>query len=165
MQPFISVIIPVFNGEEFVEKCVDSVLTQTLKELQIIIIDDGSTDCTLEIVNKLATKDKRIMIIHQDNAGASKARNIGLRAAAAEWILFVDADDTIAPDYCDSMLNAAKFLEANVVIAHPYIEGEPQNDILKEKERLIQACLSYDEVSYSFNIVSTHLRASIIILT
>lgn len=152
MQPLISIIIPVFNGEEFVEKCVDSVLTQTLKELQIIIIDDGSTDHTLEIINKLAAKDKRITVIHQDNMGVSKARNIGLCAVASEWILFVDADDTIAPEYCDSMLKAATFLEADVVIAHPYIEGEPQNDILQEKEKLIQACLSYDEMSYPFNI-------------
>lgn len=152
MQPLISIIIPVFNGERFVRKCIESTLIQTLSELQIIIVDDGSDDRTLEILNKLAAEDKRIMVIHQDNGGVSKARNVGLQAVAAEWVLFVDADDTIAPDYCASMLEAARFLEADVVIAHPYIEKQPQNDILQEKEKLIQACLSYDEISYSFNI-------------
>ena len=113
-----------------------------MSELQIIIVDDGSDDRTLEILNKLAAEDKRIMVIHQDNGGVSKARNVGLQAVAAEWVLFVDADDTIAPDYCASMLEAARFLEADVVIAHPYIEKQPQNDILQEKEKLIQpACL------------------------
>lgn len=152
MQPLISIIIPVFNGEEFVENCIESVMKQTLKEVQIIIIDDGSADHTLEILNKLAVKDKRITVIHQDNEGVSKARNVGLQAVTAEWVLFVDADDTIDPDYCASMLEAARFLEADVVIAHPYIEEQPQNDILQEKEKLIQACLSYDEMSYPFNI-------------
>lgn len=100
MQPLISIIIPVFNGERFVRKCIESTLIQTLSELQIIIVDDGSDDRTLEILNKLAAEDKRIMVIHQDNGGVSKARNVGLQAVAAEWVLFVDADDTIAPDYC-----------------------------------------------------------------
>lgn len=152
MQPLISIIIPVFNGEEFVENCIESVTKQTLKEVQIIIIDDGSADHTLDILNKLAAKDKRITVIHQDNGGVAKARNVGLQAVTAEWVLFVDADDTIAPDYCASMLEAASFLEADVVIAHPYIEEQPQNDILQGKEKLIQACLSYDEMSYPFNI-------------
>ena len=152
MQPLISIIIPVFNGEEFVENCIESVTKQTMNEVQIIIIDDGSADHTLDILNKLAAKDKRITVIHQDNGGVSKARNVGLQAVTAEWVLFVDADDTIDPDYCASMLEAARFLEADVVIAHPYIEEQPQNDILQEKEKLIQACLSYDEMSYPFNI-------------
>lgn len=152
MQPLISIIIPVFNGEEFVENCIESVMKQTLKEVQIIIIDDGSADHTLEILNKLAAEDKRITVIHQDNGGVSKARNVGLQAVTAEWVLFVDADDTIAPDYCASMLEAIHFLQADVVIAHPYIEKQPSKDILQGKEKLIQACLSYDEVSYPFNI-------------
>lgn len=152
MQPLISIIIPVFNGEEFVENCIKSVMKQTLREVQIIIIDDGSVDHTLEILNKLATGDGRITVIHQDNGGVSKARNVGLRAVKAEWVLFVDADDTIAPDYCTSMLEAAHSLDADVVIAHPYIEEQLQNDILQGKEKLIQACLSYDEMSYPFNI-------------
>lgn len=152
MQPLVSIIIPVFNGEEFVEKCIESVMKQTLKEVQIIIIDDGSEDHTLQILNRLAAEDNRITVIHQENGGVSKARNVGLQAVAAEWVLFVDADDTIVPEYCASMLEAARFLEADVVIAHPYIEEQAENNILQGKEKLIQACLSYDEMSYPFNI-------------
>lgn len=152
LQPLISIVIPVFNGEEFVKNCIESVMKQTLKEVQIIIIDDGSEDHTLEILNKLAAEDKRITVIHQDNSGVSKARNVGLQAVTAEWVLFVDADDTIAADYCASMLEAAHFLEADVVIARPYVEKQPKNKILKEKDKLIQACLSYNEISYPFNI-------------
>lgn len=152
MQPFISIIIPVFNGEGFVENCIESVVKQTLKELQIIIIDDGSNDHTLEILSNLATEDERITIIHQDNGGVSKARNAGLQVVTAEWVLFVDADDMIAPNYCASMLEAAHFLDADVVIARPYEEKQPKNGILQEKGKLIQACLSYDETSYPFNI-------------
>lgn len=152
MQSLVSIIIPVFNGEEFVKNCIESVMKQTLKEVQIIIVDDGSEDHTLQILNKLAAEDKRITVIHQENSGVSKARNVGLQAVTADWVLFVDADDIIAPDYCASMLEAACFLNADVVIAHPHVEKQPPNNILQEKEKLIQACLSYDEISYSFNI-------------
>lgn len=152
MKPLISIIIPVFNGEQFVKKCIDSIRIQTVNELQIIIVDDGSFDCTLEILNKLAAEDKRIIVIHQDNGGVSKARNVGLQAVTADWVLFVDADDMIAPDYCASMLEAACFLDADVVIAHPHVEKQPKNNILQGKKKLIQACLSYDEISYPFNI-------------
>ncbi|WP_346684027.1 glycosyltransferase family 2 protein [Anaerostipes butyraticus] len=152
MQPLISIIIPVYNGEKFVKNCIESVRSQTIKELQIIAVDDGSNDCTLEILNDLATKDKRIMVIHQKNGGVSKARNTGLKFVKAKWVLFVDADDTIVPNYCTLMLNAANSLNADVIIARTFTEGVPHTYILQEKEELIQACLSYEETIYPFNI-------------
>lgn len=152
MKPLISVVIPVFNGEEFVRDCIKSILEQTMKELQIIIIDDGSEDHTLEIIQEFSSEDERIMIIHQNNAGVSKARNVGLQAVQAEWVIFVDADDIIEPDYCVKMLDAASKLNTDVIVARPFTEEKPTYYILQEKEKIIQACLSYDEISYSFNI-------------
>lgn len=154
MKPLISVIIPVYNGEKFVLQCVESVQKQTLENLQIIIVDDGSTDCTFEILKKMKSEDSRIEIIHQDNGGVSKARNQGLNVAKGDWILFVDSDDSIIPNYCEYMLKAALKLQVDVLIAHPKIEGREEVYYLQCPDNLIKACLSNDEISFPFNIDS-----------
>ena len=152
MNPLISIVIPVFNGEKFIKNCVESIVVQTIKEIQIIIVDDGSQDNTLSILRILESKDERIEVIHQNNAGVSAARNIGLQAVQAEWVLFVDADDKIEPDYCLSLLDAASDLCTDVIIARPSSKGQSRHSLLQEKQKLVQACLSYNESSYSFNI-------------
>ena len=96
-QPLISIIIPVYNGERFLVKCLDSLLAQTYTNLQIILIDDGSTDKTGEIADRYAQQDPRVEVIHQANAGVSAARNVGLKAVRGEYIGFVDCDDYVAP--------------------------------------------------------------------
>lgn len=152
MHPAVSVIVPVYNGEKFIKKCVESIAVQTIKELQIIVVDDGSQDRTLEIMHGLKTQDCRITLIHQENAGVSKARNVGLQAVQAEWVVFVDSDDTIAENYCESLLRTACSLQADVVIARQRTDECGDSFILNEHDKLIQACLAYDEVSYLFNI-------------
>lgn len=152
MKSLISVIIPVYNGEAFVEKCIKSVLAQSISDLQIIMVDDGSSDGTLSILHEYALKDSRIEVIHQENGGVSKARNAGLAIVRGEWVLFIDSDDSVTPDYCESMLNAAQLLSIDILIARPGTERQEQPYILKEHEKLMQACLSYDEISFSFNI-------------
>ena len=94
----ISIIIPVYNVEEYLRKCVDSVLAQTYKNLEIILVDDGSTDKSGQICDQYAQRENRVVVIHQTNAGVSAARNAGLRVAKGEYIGFVDADDYIASD-------------------------------------------------------------------
>ena len=99
MKPIVSIVIPVFNGEAFIKNCITSVINQTIQELQIIVVDDGSKDNTLQILRAFENEDERIEVIHQDNAGVSAARNAGLQSVQSEWVLFVDADDTIMPEY------------------------------------------------------------------
>lgn len=96
---FVSFIVPVYNVEKYITKCVDSVINQQHRKLEIILVDDGSKDKSGAIIDELEKKDNRIRVIHQMNKGVSSARNIGLENAKGEYILFVDADDYIEPDY------------------------------------------------------------------
>lgn len=95
MEVKISVIIPVYNTAAYLKECLDSVLTQSLKEIEIICVNDGSKDHSLEILNELAWKDKRIKIINKENEGVSKARNIALKEAKGEYVYFLDSDDLL----------------------------------------------------------------------
>lgn len=94
----ISIIIPVFNAEKYLERSVDSVLNQSYKNLEIILVDDGSTDGSDVICNEYALKDSRIKVIHKENGGVAEARNTGLANATGEYISFVDSDDLIHPE-------------------------------------------------------------------
>lgn len=98
MTPFFSIIIPVYNVATYLRACLDSVLMQTFTDLEAICIDDGSTDGSGAILDEYSAKDKRVRVIHWQNAGVSAARNKGLEVAAGEWVWFVDADDAIHPD-------------------------------------------------------------------
>lgn len=100
----LSVIIPVYNGEKYIEECVKSVINQSYTDLQIIIVNDGSTDNTEELVKKLMMSDSRIALINQSNRGVSSARNIGLNMANKEFITFVDGDDTIDEDMYELLM-------------------------------------------------------------
>lgn len=98
METLISVIVPCYNTEKFIERCLDSILNQTYQNLEVLVIDDGSVDSSAEIIKRVSTKDSRVKYIYQQNSGVSAARNKGLECATGEWITFVDSDDTIAPE-------------------------------------------------------------------
>lgn len=100
----VSIILPVYNGEAHLEQCIRSALAQTVTDIQLILINDGSTDGTAAICDRYEQEDARVTVIHQKNAGVSAARNAGLKAATGEYIGFVDADDTIAPDTYEQAL-------------------------------------------------------------
>jgi len=104
----ISVIIPVYNTEKYLEACVNSVLNQTYQDFEIILIDDGSKDNSLNLLNKLALKDNRIHIISQENQGVSVARNNGLKQASGKYITFLDSDDTFHPYLLEHLHQALK---------------------------------------------------------
>src|SRR5699024_6327425 len=97
MEPLITVIVPVYNGEAYIEKCFDSILNQTYENLEIIIINDGSTDKSSIICDEYAERDERIIVVHQENVGLPSVRNKGLAIASGELIGFVDCDDSIHP--------------------------------------------------------------------
>ena len=92
-EKLVSVIIPAYNIEDYIGRCLDSVLSQTYKNLEILVVDDGSSDCTGEILDDYEKKDQRIRVIHKENGGVSSARNIGIEAATGDYIGFVDGDD------------------------------------------------------------------------
>lgn len=102
-KPTISFIVPAYNVESYIEKCVNSILLQSYKNIEIIIVNDGSTDGTLKKLEKFCAIDSRIRIINKTNQGVSAARNTGLSQAKGDFIVFVDGDDYVAPDYSDYM--------------------------------------------------------------
>lgn len=99
MNPKISVIIPVYNAENYVGRCIESVQAQTYEDWQLILVDDGSTDNSLAICQKYAEKDKRIGVKHQENAGPGIARNVGINEAIGQYVVFIDSDDYIEKEY------------------------------------------------------------------
>ncbi len=106
-EPKISIIIPVYKVEQFLERCVSSVTTQTYKNLEIILVDDGSPDGSPAICDKLANEDKRIKVIHKKNGGVSSARNEALKKATGDYVAFVDSDDWVEKTMYEEMLNIA----------------------------------------------------------
>ncbi len=101
----VSIIIPIYNVELYLSKCLDSVIHQTYKNLEIILINDGSTDSCPQISEEYAVKDVRIKVIHKKNGGLSDARNAGLKIASGDFISFVDSDDLLSLDFCQKLLN------------------------------------------------------------
>lgn len=120
----VSVIIPVYNAENYLKQCMDSVLGQTLKEIEIICVDDGSTDSSVKILKDYADYDGRVTIISQENKGAGAARNEGLKAARGEYLSFLDADDFFEPDMLEKAYQKAKEGNARVVVfgSNQYLE-------------------------------------------
>ncbi len=103
-----SIIIPVYNVEEYLERCVSSVINQTYKNIEIILVDDGSPDGSPAMCDKFAAQDDRIKVIHKENGGLSDARNFGIKAANGEYIIFLDSDDSIELTSCEDIYNSIK---------------------------------------------------------
>lgn len=115
-QPLISVIIPVYNAEGYLEQCLDSVIHQTYDNLEIICVNDGSVDGSLGILGAYARKDARVRVLDGENAGVSHARNEGLSRARGEYIMFVDSDDWIDPETCRTAIHGIRAYDADVVM-------------------------------------------------
>lgn len=113
----VSVIIPVFNTEKYISKCLSSLVNQTLDDIEIICVNDGSTDNSLEIIEKIANNDARIKIINQEHKKQGAARNSGLKIAEGEYIGFVDSDDWIDLNYYEMLYNTAKKYDADIALA------------------------------------------------
>lgn len=134
--PKVSVIIPVYNTEKYLPKCLDSVCNQTLKDIEIICVNDCSTDNSPEILQEYAKKDNRIKIVNRErNGGISAARNLGLDAATGEYIYFIDSDDWIDLDYIEKMFFAIENSKANVVLNNNVQVCFTENINLAEKRK------------------------------
>lgn len=136
-QPLVSVLIPVYNVEEYLERCLDSVLNQSLTRIEVICVNDGSTDKSLEILKKYQENDSRVIIVNKENGGLPSARNAGIERARGEYIGFVDSDDYVQPDMFEKLYNTAKKEKSDVVVCGA--------NILPETPRAsdwLYACLS-----------------------
>lgn len=133
----VSVIVPVYNVEKYLKRCLDSLINQTLSDIDIICINDGSKDSSLQILDQYAQKDSRIVIYNQENSGLSVARNTGLEHASGEYIGFVDSDDWVDLDFYEKLYNSAKNNNADIAVAdfireHP--NKKPKRLKLKEEK-------------------------------
>lgn len=104
--PRVSIIVPIYNAEKNLAECIDSILNQTMKDIEVILVDDGSTDSSPAICDTYAARDSRVQVIHKPNGRASSARNAGMRAASGEYIAFVDSDDWIESEMYEKMLES-----------------------------------------------------------
>lgn len=127
MNPKISVIVPVYKAEAYLHRCVDSILTQTFTDFEVLLIDDGSPDRSGEICDEYAKKDSRIKVFHKPNGGVSDARNVGLDNALGEYVCFVDSDDVVDKDYLEIFLQK----DADIVV-----QGLYRNDITEDRRDL-----------------------------
>ena len=113
----ISIIVPVYNVEHELSRCVDSILNQSYTNIEVILVDDGSTDRCPSICDAFVMKDRRVRVIHKPNGGLSSARNAGLREASGEWILYVDSDDYILNDSCERLIAVGSKYDCDIVSA------------------------------------------------
>jgi len=135
MNPLISIIIPIYNAETYLEKCINSVISQTYSNLEIIIVDDGSTDGSPDICDDYANNEKRIVVIHKNNGGVSSARNKGLDVAKGEYIGFVDSDDYLEFDMYEKLYNSLISNNADISICGYLLEKE-DGAIIKEVSKI-----------------------------
>lgn len=122
--PKISVIVPVYNVEKYLSKCIESILAQTFTDFELLLVDDGSTDGSGEICDEYAGKDVRVKVFHTENRGVSAARNLGIREASADWICFVDSDDWVEETYLSDLYCEGFSLNESIVCQRVYIEHE-----------------------------------------
>lgn len=116
MSPQISIIVPVYNAAQYLHQCLNSLLGQTYKNIQVICVDDGSSDSSVQILTEYANTDNRILIVRKENEGVSLARNAALEIATGDYLLFVDGDDWIEPDTCATALTAMQKHNTDVVM-------------------------------------------------
>lgn len=157
MNSIITIIVPVYNAEKYLQKCIESLINQTYRNLEIILVNDGSTDKSKNVITEYANKDARIKFIDQENSGVSKARNTALSMMTGEWILFVDADDYLELDYCGRLLHQALQMNVDVLISKGNKKFSQYNEkvvLLSEEtvEKVKCACIAYDENAFSYNI-------------
>ena len=114
-QPYISIVVPIYNNDKYLRECIESIITQTLKNIEVILVDDGSSDKSPQICDEYAEKDYRIKVIHKKNAGMGAAYNSGIKAACGKYIGFVESDDYISSQMCEELYNLAETNNVDVL--------------------------------------------------
>lgn len=150
----ISIIVPVYNVVDYIERCLNSLISQTFKDFEIIIVDDGSTDGSEKICDKYEKNYDNITVIHQKNAGLSVARNVGIKKSIAPYLLFVDSDDTIDLNTCQKLYDAAMTMDTDIVRANSVVvQGEK---CIPEKKKSVTEGKIYRGVDFLVENVKNH---------
>ena len=149
MEEIITIVVPIYNVEKYLKRCLDSICSQTYKNLEIILVDDGSKDNSGKICDDYAKNDSRIIVIHKENGGVSSARNFGLDKASGKYISFVDSDDYMQNDMIEKMYNNIKQNDANICVANFSIEKDGK--IKPCKENVINKFCMSQNLEHIFN--------------
>ena len=134
MTPFFSVILPSYNVEKYLDRCVKSFLTQSFTDYEIIIVDDGSVDDSGRLSDEWEKRDHRIKVIHQENKGLSAARNVAMRICTGEYLIFVDGDDVISNDMIESLYQASQKTKADCIFCQYEMIGPNEKEFHSTKE-------------------------------
>jgi len=151
VKPKISIIIPVYNIEKYLKQCLDSVINQTLREIEIICVNDGSTDNSLQILQEYSRKDDRIKLFSKENGGIGSARNEGLKHVNGEYIGFVDSDDWIELDMYEKLYEKAEANDCDMVICSAHIFDDIEQEFKFDKPYFTLACFdeSFDDIIFN----------------
>lgn len=146
----ISVIIPIYNVEAYLERCIDSVLSQTYTNLEIWLVDDGSPDRCGEICDEYALKDSRIKVIHKPNGGLSDARNVALDKMRGEWVVFIDSDDYVAPNHIENLLDLTQKHNAEIAIhsLSRFTEKDPPKPLEEAQSKVYNSQRALETLFY-----------------
>lgn len=128
----ISIITPIYQAEKYLEILINSIINQTYRDWELLLIDDGSTDGSAEICDRYAQKDKRIRVFHKANGGVASARNQAIEMSRGEFLAFADSDDWVEPDWLERLYTTAKEYDADIVVSDFYQEYS-QNSVMRSK--------------------------------
>lgn len=156
MDEKVSIIVPVYNVEKYLDKCIESIVNQTYRNIEIILVDDGSPDKCPEVCNEWAKKDDRIKVIHKENGGLSSARNAALEIAQGDYITFVDSDDWIENDMIQSMLTCAAKNDADIVCCGFYFDNVDTTGHLQKFEKA-----EYENEEIVLNLLLDNIRPEV----
>ena len=153
----VSVIIPVFNAEETLKDCLLSVLSQSITDIEVIVVDDGSSDSSSTIVKEIAKSDQRIKYLYQNNQGVSVARNNGIYHSAGGYLTFIDSDDLVKPDYIKHLIEAVEYTDADVIIGGCVFMNTKDStekvvypSTVGDCTKSVWECLAYNESIYGY---------------
>lgn len=149
MKPLVSVIVPVYNVEKYIDRCVNSIIQQSYENLEIILIDDGSSDNTASLCDELALSDDRITVFHNTNHGPSFSRNFGLEKSIGEYITFIDSDDWIENDYVEKLIQPYYQEDIELTICPYYMDYPSYNLTIEADKRKLTQILNKD-LSYLY---------------
>lgn len=159
-EELVSVIVPVFNVEKYLDECVTSIVNQTYMKLEIILVDDGSTDSCSWICDNWALKDNRIKVIHKENGGLSDARNVGIDKSTGEYVVFVDSDDVIAPFYVENLHNVCVANGVQLAICRHIKFSDNKKPVFDMGNGNVQLLDSKEAISLFFGIFFTEIVAA-----
>ena len=157
--PLVSIIVPVYNAEKYLSDCIESILSQSYKNFELILVNDGSTDCSAAVCRKYARQNKQIILVDRANGGGSSARNEGISKACGEWITFIDSDDYVSHDYIEHLVNLIgediDLIQSGLIYFNTCKADETYLEILPDK-----LCLRADNPDECFTLATMPLITS-----